>query len=1062
MNIDVVIVTFNSASHLPRVLGGLPDGADIFVVDNASSDNSADVAAAHGATVVRGQVNAGFAAACNRGAALGNAKTILFLNPDAVITADALELLVREMDDDVTVGVGSPRLLNPDGSRQRTQWPYPSAAGAWREALGFASKVEESNDGFVVGACFAVRREAFEAVGGFDERFWLYGEEADLCKRIEDAGWAVRRFPSVTATHIGGASGGEDPAQSRLVLEHFQRGGEHFVEKHEGRGALLAYRAANLTGSLGRGLLGVGQRSAEHRRRAVRLGRTLAENPSRVDLDSPASTAPTKGLVVCSLEAWDEVWRRNQFFVRELLESDPDLRVLFVEPAFDVVHERRQRSSRRRRPGLRPVEADGRIVRFEPVKWLPRRLGGAADNWRDDQVLDAVRKLGFVDPTLWVNDPSYATLADRVAWPAVYDITDDWTRVADHAEAAKTREWEARLFVRCEAVTVCSTDLAASRSKLRDDIVLIPNAVDARAMQTPRARPVDLPDAPTVVYVGTLQPQRLDVDLIARVARELDASVVLVGPDALDEASRGTLDAAGVIRLGARRYEDVPAYLQHADVMVVPHVVSPFTESLDPIKLYESLAVGTPTVSTPVAGFRDAGPPVRVADAESFVDEVRTVLVERPDPAPQEVPSWSDRASAFAEVLGDVAEDADTPATRVVFFDHCAKRSGGELAMLRLIPALDGVDAHVILGQHGALEELLDDAGITNEVMEIDGELNGMSKDSVGSVTLPIRAGLLTVKSVWQLRHRLRDLRPDLVHTNSLKAGLIGSLAARAAGVPVVWHVHDRIAEDYLPARAVKLMRAAIRLLPDAVIANSQATADTLPGVANLSVVGNVAPWLDAPVPERATGDAPLRVVMLGRLTPWKGQHVFLDAFARAFADGSAHAVVAGEALFGEEDHAEQLRAQVVELGIGDAVEFLGHVDDPRALLESADIVVHASTLPEPFGQVIVEALALGRAVIASDAGGAAEIVTDGVDGLLTEPGDADQLAGALTRLAADPDLRVQLGAAGQKRARDFAPDRIGRDASAVYASVRSVERSERGDDDPGERHHRGDHPDQL
>ena len=94
MNLDVVIVTHNSAEHLDRVLGALPDDVDVVVVDNASSDASADIAERYGATTVRGTVNAGFAAGCNRGAALGAAKRILFLNPDAVIEADALERLV--------------------------------------------------------------------------------------------------------------------------------------------------------------------------------------------------------------------------------------------------------------------------------------------------------------------------------------------------------------------------------------------------------------------------------------------------------------------------------------------------------------------------------------------------------------------------------------------------------------------------------------------------------------------------------------------------------------------------------------------------------------------------------------------------------------------------------------------------------------------------------------------------------------------------------------------------------------------------------------------------------
>ena len=119
------------------------------------------------------------------------------------------------------------------------------------------------------------------------------------------------------------------------------------------------------------------------------------------------------------------------------------------------------------------------------------------------------------------------------------------------------------------------------------------------------------------VYVGTLHEDRLDVDLVDQVASALpEVSFVFVGPDALEPAASSRLAAnKNVELLGARRHADVPAYLQHADVIVVPHVVSSFTESLDPIKAYECLAVGRPTVATPIAGFRGLPTPVRVADS---------------------------------------------------------------------------------------------------------------------------------------------------------------------------------------------------------------------------------------------------------------------------------------------------------------------------------------------------------------------------------------------------------------------------------------------------------------
>ena len=180
-----------------------------------------------------------------------------------------------------------------------------------------------------------------------------------------------------------------------------------------------------------------------------------------------------------------------------------------------------------------------------------------------------------------------------------------------------------------------------------------------------------------------------------------------------------------------------------------------------------------------------------------------------------------------------------------------------------------------------------------------------------------------------------------------------------------------------------------------------------------------------------------MRIGMVGRLAPWKGQDVFLRAFARAAAGGDQRAVIIGSAIFGEDDYASALRGLAAELGVADRVEFRGFLHNVEAQLGDLDVLVHASVLAEPFGQVIVEGMAAGLPVIASDAGGAAEIVEDGVDGLLFPPGDVDALCDALTRLLLDAPLRQRLGEAGRRRARDFRPDVIGPQMMDVYRRVR-------------------------
>ncbi|MEW1954970.1 glycosyltransferase [Terrabacter sp. NPDC080008] len=379
-------------------------------------------------------------------------------------------------------------------------------------------------------------------------------------------------------------------------------------------------------------------------------------------------------LVVASLEAWDGVWRRNQHLVAELLRRDPALRVLFVEPATDPLHTVLGAGPPRRGRGLRPapqLEGVGpdALWLLEPTKWLPRRVDRHLDERWARQVLRAVRTLGMTDPLLWVNDPAGAMLVEATTWPSFYDVTDDWT-LADRpaAELERVTAQEHVLLTRCDEVVVCSPALAASKGGDRPT-TLIRNGVDTAAYAVPHRRPLDLPSAPVAVYVGTLHRDRLDVELCEATARALAgaACLVLVGPDALPAEEHARLAEAGVVLLGARPSAEVPAYVQHADVLVVPHVVTPFTDSLDPIKLYEYQASGRLVVSTPVAGFRDADDPlVTVAPGERFVAAVVGAVTRHVGSTPGEQGDaerarqwdWSRRVDELEQVIGRLRPSA--------------------------------------------------------------------------------------------------------------------------------------------------------------------------------------------------------------------------------------------------------------------------------------------------------------------------------------------------------------------------------------------------------------------
>jgi glycosyltransferase involved in cell wall biosynthesis len=279
------------------------------------------------------------------------------------------------------------------------------------------------------------------------------------------------------------------------------------------------------------------------------------------------------------------------------------------------------------------------------------------------QVLGAARRLELEDCFLWVNDAHYAGLLERTRWPSIYDITDDWlhSSLTRRARARLVAD-EAILLSGAGAVVVCSPDLAKTRGATRP-VDIIPNGVDVERFRTPRPRPDDLPPSPVALYVGTLHEDRLDLDLCAELATTLpQVQFVLLGPNCLSPGATQKLASLANIHLpGSRPYDQIPAYMQHADVIVIPHKITPFTESLDPIKAYECLAAGRPTVATAVAGFRHLGAPIIVASPGAFAAEVKRALETTSDEpaAPAVVPTWRLRAAALGAVMSRVLAESD-------------------------------------------------------------------------------------------------------------------------------------------------------------------------------------------------------------------------------------------------------------------------------------------------------------------------------------------------------------------------------------------------------------------
>ncbi|MHA3704653.1 glycosyltransferase [Jatrophihabitans sp. YIM 134969] len=376
------------------------------------------------------------------------------------------------------------------------------------------------------------------------------------------------------------------------------------------------------------------------------------------------------------------------------------------------------------------------------------------------------------------------------------------------------------------------------------------------------------------------------------------------------------------------------------------------------------------------------------------------------------------------------------PRLRVAVVNHVAVLGGAELALATVLPTVaEQVDLLVVLAEEGPLADTLRADGVDVRIVPLDRRVTGLRRDALAGGL--VRTVLSLARYVLVLRRLLRAERVDVVHTNSMKAAFYGGVAGRVARVPVVMHLRDRLAPDYLPRPVVALARLAGRVLPRAVVANSATTLATLPvspRVGRHVVLDAVRPSVRAAGPDdEAVVDGPPVVGLVGRLSPWKGQDLFLRAFARAFPDGDVRAALVGAALFGEDDHEADLHRLADELGIADRVEFRGFRSDVGAELARLTALVHCSVVPEPFGQVVIEGMAAGRAVIAADEGGPAEIVTDGVDGLLVRPRDPVALATAMSVVVGDPALRERLGRAGRARAAAFTPQAEAAELVAVY-----------------------------
>ena len=381
---------------------------------------------------------------------------------------------------------------------------------------------------------------------------------------------------------------------------------------------------------------------------------------------------------------------------------------------------------------------------------------------------------------------------------------------------------------------------------------------------------------------------------------------------------------------------------------------------------------------------------------------------------------------------------------RVAYVDHAIEVGGAEKSLTELVARLDPARYEpVLLHSPGAkwitseaLQGIAKVEAFQTRVIPASGP-GSRPEYPLGGVR-KLRFGVGPVRRVYSA---LKACQPDVVHTNALRSHVIGGIAARLAGKPLVWHVRDIV-----DGKALRILRVWARLLHPRVIAISHAVAAKLAGLsAPVTVIPNgialerFTPGEPPPGMREALGigERDPIVIIVSRLTPWKGHRTLLDAMVR-LRDAWPNLVllVAGEVAFWDPRYESDLKQYADDLGLGEAVKWLGDRDDVPELLRLADVFCLPSKR-EPFGRAIAEAMAVGKPVVACRSGGAPEVVAEGETGLLVADEAPEELAGALAALLADGAMARLYGEAGHARAQAmFDVGRVAEQVQAVYDAM--------------------------
>jgi glycosyltransferase involved in cell wall biosynthesis len=361
---------------------------------------------------------------------------------------------------------------------------------------------------------------------------------------------------------------------------------------------------------------------------------------------------------------------------------------------------------------------------------------------------------------------------------------------------------------------------------------------------------------------------------------------------------------------------------------------------------------------------------------------------------------------------------------KILFLDQSGKPGGAELCLIDIAkPYRD--QALVALFADGDFKTLLEENHIpveviTNKSINVRKQSNLLQAGaSVGQIAP------LIAKVVAKAYHY------DLIYANTQKALVVGAIASFISRRPLVYHLHDILSLEHFSKINLRVAINLANRFASLVIANSEASQKAfLQAGGKQELTKVIYNGFDPQIYQTADEDIQKLRQELGienkfvvghfsRLSPWKGQHILIEAIAQC--PPQVTAILVGDALFGEQDYVQQLHQKIAQLGLENRIKFLGFRGDIPQLMAACDLVTHTSTAPEPFGRVIVEAMLSGTPVIAAKAGGAMELVENGVNGFLVTAGEPQELAQAINTCVQEREITATIAS----QARNLASQRF-------------------------------------